>query len=127
MLLGAFSVVFFVLCLQILAFFVRNSSLSGVCNDGGAFGLGFPFWLLTLFFIGAVIFFLFEWWRVPKGDHGWPWLFLVAAGTSNMLERLVHGCVFDFIHVPFFPSFNGADVILSLSVVFLLWKGIRQR
>lgn len=58
--------------------------------------------------------------------QGLCWLLLLSAGGSNALERLIHGCVFDFLLLPFFPAFNLADVALSLSVVFLLWSEFRR-
>jgi signal peptidase II len=54
-------------------------------------------------------------------------LWILAAGGSNLVERLLYGCVGDYLKVPFFPIFNIADVVLSLSVVFLLWKELRGK
>ena len=128
MLRGALAVVFFLLCLQAVVFFVRTLILEeGVCNAEGPFGVTTPtFVFFTTFFLAA-LFFLWQWWREEDEKQGLFWLLLLSAGGSNALERLIYGCIFDFLALPFFPLFNVADVILSLSVVFLLWREFRHK
>ena len=51
------------------------------------------------------------------GEVGF-WLF-VAGGVGNTLDRLFFGGVRDFIKLPYLPSFNLADVSISLGAIFL--------
>jgi lipoprotein signal peptidase len=74
--------------------------------------------------VGAV--FLWEWSKSRSLRALFPWLLLVSAGGSNLAERLFFGCVYDYLSLPFFPTFNLSDAILTLSVVFLVWKGSRD-
>ena len=77
--------------------------------------------MVLAFFIVCAVFL-----RVWSKEHEWttllPWLLLISAGGSNLLERLISGCVYDYLSVPLFPVFNLPDAILTLSVVFLIGK-----
>lgn len=83
-------------------------------------------WLLYSIFFCSVAFFLFQWWHEEEWQYGVAWLLLLAAAGSNILERFSYGCVFDFLTLSVGPLFNGADVILTLGVVFLLWRELRR-
>lgn len=126
-LLGAFSAVLLVCFFQGLAFFARKYGTTGfVCNAAGPFGVEINSWLIFVLFLLGMLFFIRRWWFESDPWRSLAWLFLLSAGASNFLERLFRGCVFDFLSLPLLPLFNGADVILTLSVVFLLWREVRR-
>jgi len=62
-------------------------------------------------------------------------LALIAGGAcGNMLDRLLHGRVVDFVHVHwqqhYFPAFNVADSAITIGAVLLLldaWRESRPR
>lgn len=109
--------------LQGVMLLARRSLFSiGICNPAGPFGLAVSFWLLGGVFLLASAFFLWQWWHEKDSVNALFWLLLFSAGASNMLERLWYGCVFDFLHLPGLPYFNVADILLTASVVFLVWK-----
>lgn len=121
--LASFSfVVFFVAFLQGSAFLARQYLESvGVCNSEGPFGVSTSSLVLSLVGVGSVLFFIHLWWKEAVWQRTCVWLLLFSAGLSNMLERVLSGCIFDFLSLPFIPLFNVADVILTLGVVFLIW------
>ncbi len=124
---GILSVAFFVSCLQGISFFAREYQKEGVtCNTEGPFGVQVSLWLLLIIFFGAAWFFLRQWWKEEEKRRAFFWLLLMAAGASNLMERLFFGCVFDFLALPFLPLFNVADVVLTVSVIFLLWWEVRR-
>jgi signal peptidase II len=45
---------------------------------------------------------------------------LVGGSVSNLWDRVVHGYVTDFIHVPLWPTFNLADSFIVVGVGLLL-------
>jgi len=48
---------------------------------------------------------------------------IVVGGLSNVFERVVFGCIIDFVSVfSFFPVFNIADSMITLGVVGGLWR-----
>ncbi|MDQ6746212.1 MAG: signal peptidase II [Actinomycetota bacterium] len=55
-----------------------------------------------------------------------PWLWvptglLVGGAIGNVIDRLAHGAVTDFIKLPLWPAFNFADVAITFGVLALLW------
>lgn len=61
--------------------------------------------------------------------RGWALagMVLVAAGAiGNYLDRVLRGYVVDFIHVPYWPVFNVADVLITVGGVLLLLFGARR-
>lgn len=107
-----------------------------VHNTGAAFSFlagagGWQRW----FFVGlgalATIFIV-----VMLRKHGQQTLFATAlslilgGAIGNVIDRLLHGYVVDFIQVHwagwYFPSFNIADSAISVGAVLLIWDEIRR-
>ena len=107
---------------------VRERGLSEVCNAEGAFSLPLStgiFFLFALLFLG---YFLLQWWRADSLQvEEWLWLLLFSAGLSNVMERLLFGCVADYIVLGSFPAFNVADIGLTLGALGLLYEHLRPK
>ena len=100
-----------------------------VHNDGAAFGLGAPWWLFLVVtaVVGAVVLR-----NLPRAS-GWldasAYGLLLAGALGNVTDRLVrppsfaHGEVVDFIGSTVWPTFNVADVCITLGF-FLLVAGV---
>ncbi|MFY7863215.1 signal peptidase II [Roseateles sp.] len=107
-----------------------------VHNTGAAFSFlagagGWQRW----FFVGigavATVFIV-----VMLRRHGQQTLFATAlslilgGAIGNVVDRLLHGYVVDFIQVHwsgwYFPSFNIADSAISVGAVLLIWDEIRR-
>ncbi|MCV2369279.1 signal peptidase II [Roseateles oligotrophus] len=107
-----------------------------VHNTGAAFSFlagaaGWQRW----FFVGlgavATVFI-----TVMLRRHGQQTLFALAlslilgGAIGNVIDRLLHGYVIDFIQVHssgwYFPSFNIADSAISVGAVLLIWDEIRR-
>ncbi|MFC1595785.1 signal peptidase II [Candidatus Margulisiibacteriota bacterium] len=49
-------------------------------------------------------------------------LFLLAGASGNLIDRIWHGYVIDFMAFTFFPAFNLADVMINLGAFgLILW------
>jgi signal peptidase II len=48
----------------------------------------------------------------------------LGGGLGNLVDRVVRGCVIDFVHVKGWPVFNVADIaiVLGMGVVALRWR-----
>ncbi|MEP7162622.1 MAG: signal peptidase II [Candidatus Moraniibacteriota bacterium] len=108
--------VFFLVSLD---FFLRMHVSLRACNEGIAFGVSVPKPVIILLAI-FLIFFFFRNWK-DEADHSlaFGYLLLVTGGGLNLLDRIVSGCVRDYLFLPFlplFPSFNLADMMLVLGV-----------
>ena len=106
-------------------------------NTGAAFSLlagasGWQRW----FFIGlafTVSAVLMVWiWRTPRGEKLLPLsLSLILGGAlGNVIDRIVHGYVVDFIHAhwgaAYFPAFNIADSAITIGAGLLILDAFRE-
>jgi signal peptidase II len=107
-------------------------------NTGAAFSLlagasGWQRW----FFIGlacVVSAVLVVWiWRTPRGEKLLPLaLSLILGGAiGNVIDRVVHGYVVDFIHAhwggAYFPAFNIADSAITVGAALLILDAFREK
>jgi signal peptidase II len=101
-----------------------------VSNTGAAFGLGKN---NNLFFVGLSIVALIA--IILLGRNGafrnkwqrWGLVLLLPGLAGNLLDRLLHGYVVDFLDFqagrggPHWPAFNVADTCICLAVACFLW------
>jgi signal peptidase II len=97
-------------------------------NRGVAFGLAGGAGVGLVFVTAvalAVIGFLFA--RNPRRPGMWLAVGLVAGGAiGNLLDRIRHDAVTDFIAVGSWPPFNLADVSITLGVLLLVYVYLRD-
>jgi signal peptidase II len=103
--------------------FLPFIDLVHVRNTGVAFSLfaggGTLVLVLTLIALAALTGYLI--WR-PQRPYLWvPTGMLIGGAIGNLIDRLAHGAVTDFIKFPFWPAFNVADTSITLGVFALLW------
>jgi signal peptidase II len=103
--------------------FLPFINLVHVRNTGVAFSLfaggGTVVLVLTLIALAALVSYLV--WR-PERPYLWvPTGMLIGGAIGNLIDRLVHGAVTDFIKFPLWPAFNVADISITLGVFALLW------
>jgi signal peptidase II len=107
-------------------------------NTGAAFSMlanasGWQRW----FFIGlacVVSVVLVVWiWRTPRGEKLLPLaLSLILGGAiGNVIDRIWHGYVVDFIHAhwgaAYFPAFNIADSAITVGAALLIFDAFREK
>jgi signal peptidase II len=72
-------------------------------------------------------------WRLPRGEKMLPLaLALIVGGAlGNVIDRVAHGYVIDFIHVhwgaSYFPAFNIADSAITIGAALLILDAFRER
>jgi signal peptidase II len=103
--------------------FLPFIDLVHVRNTGVAFSLfaggGTIVLVLTLIALAALTGYLI--WR-PERPYLWvPTGMLIGGAIGNLIDRLAHGAVTDFIKFPLWPAFNVADISITLGVFALLW------
>lgn len=100
-------------------------------NPGVAFSLGdtLPSWVVLaatgLIIAGLVVFA----WRAARTATSATWLALsavLAGALANFIDRAGDGMVTDYLHTGWFPTFNGADVLITLGVATLVIASARQ-
>jgi signal peptidase II len=111
-------------------------NLVRVHNTGAAFSFlagasGWQRW----FFVGlgaAAALFIVWMLRSHGGQHlfGWALALILGGALGNVVDRLLHGYVVDFIQVHYrgwyFPSFNVADSAITLGAILLILDELRR-
>ncbi len=105
--------------------------IAHVHNHGAGFSFlsdagGWQRWALSL--VAVVICGLLLYWMrtTPKSNKllGMSYSLIIGGAIGNLYDRLVHGFVEDFIHVYYqvyeFPTFNIADIAISLGAMLLI-------
>jgi signal peptidase II len=98
-------------------------AFENVRNKGVAFGLGGDISaaliaVTIVLLVGMLVFLAF------RGRGGWlvwlPAALLLGGALGNLADRVRDGAVIDFIDLPLWPTFNLADVAITVGVLLLL-------
>jgi signal peptidase II len=98
-------------------------SIEDVRNKGVAFGLGGDIsaaliGVTIVLLVGLLVF------LAARGEGGWlvwlPAALLLGGALGNLADRVRDGAVIDFIDLPLWPTFNLADVAITVGVLMLL-------
>ena len=94
-----------------------------VRNTGVAFGFFSSGGTLVLVITLAALALLMGYFARHPGRRGlWvPTGLLVGGALGNLIDRLAHGAVTDFIKLPHWPAFNIADMAITFGVLALLY------
>lgn len=97
------------------------------CNEGIAFSL-LSSWgtfniLVTIIFLGFCLYFFF---KERRFRHSLLLALIIGGGVSNLVDRLIFGCVRDFIDFKIWPSFNFADSVVTVGVLILVLSLIKE-
>ena len=71
-------------------------------------------------------------WRQPRGERLLPIALslIIGGAVGNVIDRIAHGFVIDFIHAhwgaAYFPAFNIADSSISIGAALLLLDAFRE-
>ncbi len=102
------------------------------CNTGAAFsmfqGFGWVFGIAAVLVSGYLVVAI---WRLERSKHDGVvqgvWLegvshaLILAGALGNLADRLIRGCVVDFVHVHYgwfnFPVFNVADSVITVGAL----------
>ena len=100
-------------------------NLKYIHNDGAVFGIlsgGRYFFVVIVTIIVLVFLFMMIMGKVKSKLAIWAMALIIAGGIGNLIDRIVHGYVIDFLlfDFPWFPFvFNFADVCVVVGGVML--------
>ncbi len=99
---------------------IAQKYLTVSCNPGIAFGFGEESAGKIASFIAlALVFFLL--WQAKENKLKLGFFLVFAGDLANLADRMFWGCVRDFIAIAVFPSFNLADVLISLGLLLIFY------
>ena len=105
-------------------------------NRGAAFSFlndasGWQRWFFIVLGIAAAIFIV--WLLARHGGQrlfGWALALILGGAVGNVIDRLLHGYVVDFLQVhwggAYFPSFNVADSAITVGALLLILDELRR-
>ena len=105
-----------------------------VQNFGISFGLlsgSIPYWLLAFiaFIVLLIVFYLFI--KSNNFIEKIAYFAIISGAFSNIIDRTINGFVVDFISLHyrnfFWPSFNLADIYITIGIIMLLLNLILVR
>jgi signal peptidase II len=108
---------------------LANRFLNATYNYGAAFGLfqdstTMLIWI-SIIVIGIIIYFYD---KIPKKTSVMIYIALILGGTiSNLIDRIFHGYVIDFIDLRIWPSFNIADAVITIGVIGLILYLLKRK
>ena len=102
-------------------------------NYGIAFGLFagiFPSWLIVVITL-TIILFLFSFIFINTDQiEKWGFLLILAGAISNLIDRIMHNYVLDFIYLHYkdfyWPAFNFADIYITLGVLLIVYQSYKK-
>ncbi|MBD3238840.1 MAG: hypothetical protein GF332_04365 [Candidatus Moranbacteria bacterium] len=117
---------------QIFKFLVRKKilGLNTVCNSGIAFGLQFNHelnrWLIigsNIMVLAMLVYFISQPknFLVKKRFNFYFVLIIISGALSNLLDRLLFGCVLDYLDPKIWPVFNLADAFITAAAILLIF------
>ncbi len=115
---------------QITKQIIRSLGGFYICNARASWGITIPYAIFWIFWIGAILwllifFFSQKHFHTSRNQWYYSGVALIFAGAfSNVTDRILFGCVIDFISIGFWPVFNLADIFLAIGaiIVLLRWK-----
>lgn len=97
--------------------------LTLVLNTGTAFGLfkgqRIIFILSSIAIIVAAVIYILKHKNIDK-KLSWALGLILGGAAGNLLDRVVHGCVVDFLDFHIWPVFNIADSCITIGVTILI-------
>ena len=102
--------------------FLPGVKLVHVRNTGVAFSLFSGGGTLVLVFTFVALAVLVGYFAM-RPTRPWLWLptgLLIGGAIGNLIDRISHGAVTDFIKLPLWPAFNVADMAITFGVLSLL-------
>jgi signal peptidase II len=117
----------FIFLVSIDQFFKSIFSVNSTCNKNIAWsipiasGVFYFFWLIIFFWL------IYCFVKSENNFERTALAFALTGATSNLADRLIHGCVIDFIDLKFWPVFNLADIYITIGVAVLIIKFIKSK
>lgn len=104
---------------------IRSKGGFYICNSDISWGIQIPQYLFVIFWL-LVIASLIILWTKKRSEINALFILLIFSGAiSNIFDRIIFGCVIDFIKISIFPVFNPADIFITVGAILLLAKSAK--
>lgn len=112
--------IFFSLLVSIDQFFKSIFRENSICNKNLAWSV--PIAPGVFYFVWIIIFFIIIYFFLKnrRQSEKMALAFILSGAVSNIIDRVTHGCVIDFIDLKIWPVFNIADIYITIGVALLV-------
>lgn len=124
---------FFAFLDQLAKFFIEkffSPPYTIVENTGMAFGIPIPNWtavIVAIILIPIIIYFGIKELKISERLSQISLSLIVGGAIGNLIDRLTVGHVVDFIAIWKWPDFNLADIFITIGILLLLIRQIKQQ
>ncbi len=104
-----------------------------IYNEGSAFGIklleNYQYILVNSFILVLfLVYFIYKYRHgIFKKLHLTWFVFIFSGAIGNLIDRLIHGKVIDFISIYVFPVFNFADIWISIGMIVFIFSILREK
>lgn len=93
-----------------------------VTNTGAAYSLldGHRWWLVGISLVVIGMLLRFHRWLGDTAWTKWGLVFFISGAIGNLIDRVFHGFVIDFIQIYWIPVFNVADMAINIGMGCLI-------
>lgn len=91
-----------------------------LCNPHIAFGLKIPAVIFWIFWPGIIMLLAYLIYKERVIFNIFCLMLIFSGAFSNLVDRLWHGCIVDFINLGWGPIFNLADFFITLGAIILI-------
>jgi signal peptidase II len=113
------------------AFTLRHNTGAAFSFLADAAGWQRWFFVVTALIVSVVIFFWLNHISARRKMEGWSLALILGGAWGNVIDRIYHGYVIDFILIYYqdwqFPAFNIADTAISVGVALFILQLFRRQ
>jgi signal peptidase II len=91
-------------------------------NTGAGFSILQNQKILLIILSILIIGFLIYYYKKFKKNEQFPIQLILGGAIGNLIDRISHGFVIDFINIRIWPIFNVADSAISIGIILLLYN-----
>lgn len=122
--IGVFLFIVLTFLIRIVTYFINlNYSVIILCNHGISFGITIPiylFWIVWVCIISLLIFFFINSFKRPL-LFSVSYILIIVGGVNNVIDRLIYGCVIDYIRIVPWNVFNLSDIFIFIGAIIILY------
>ena len=127
---GAFLFITLTFLIRTVTYFINlNYPEIILCNYGISFGIKIPVYLFGIIFISIIS--LFIYFFINNLSNSWvssvSYILIIVGGVNNVIDRLIYGCVVDYIRIVPWNVFNLADVFIFIGAVIVLYSYLSEK
>ncbi len=114
---------------NITSFINLNYSEIILCNYGISFGIliqNYLFWIIWGSVISLLIYFFINSFKKSL-LVSISYTLIIVGGVNNVIDRLIYGCVIDYIRIVPWNVFNLADVFISTGAIIILYLHFSEK